>query len=123
MTPPACAGCRDVTVIPARRRNHSCQTSKVAASITPGMSRSEEAKEQNVKAEEASRPAFARRVVVAVAITLGMLAVALFLRKSIEVLLLAFASILIAVVLRAMAAWVAGKTHMRVGIALAVVVL
>lgn len=80
-------------------------------------------KEQSVRTEEATRPAFARRVVVAVAITLGMLAVAIFLRNSIQVLLLAFAAILIGVVLRAMAVWVAGKTGMRTGLALAAVVL
>lgn len=66
---------------------------------------------------------FARRVVIAVGIALLMLGVALFLRKSIYVLLLVFTAILVAVMLRGMAAWLAGKTRMPDGGALAVVVL
>lgn len=66
---------------------------------------------------------FARRVVIAVGIALLMLGVALFLRKSIYVLLLVFTAILIAVMLRGMAAWLAGKTRLPDGGALAVVVL
>src|SRR5688572_29063713 len=87
------------------------------------------------KSEDRARPAgheppvprgevpFARRVVIAVGIALLMLGVAIFLRKSIYVLLLIFTSILIAVMLRGMAAWLAGKTRMPDGAALAVVVL
>src|SRR5688572_29502045 len=87
------------------------------------------------KSEDRARPAgheppvprgevpFARRVVIAVGIALLMLGVAIFLRKSVYVLLLVFTSILIAVMLRGMAAWLAGKTRMPDGAALAVVVV
>src|SRR4051794_41364498 len=67
--------------------------------------------------------AFARRVVVAVGITLVMAGVALFLWNSLYVLLLAFAAVLVGVALRGLAVWVSGKTRMRVGIALALVIL
>lgn len=66
---------------------------------------------------------FARRVVIAVGIALLMLGVAIFLRKSVYVLLLTFAAILIAVMLRGMATWLAGKARLPIGGALAVVVI
>ena len=88
------------------------------------------------KSEDRDRPAghheppvpraevpFARRVVIAVGIALLMLGVAIFLRNSIYVLLLVFTAILIAVMLRGMAAWVARKTRMPDGAALAVIVV
>lgn len=66
---------------------------------------------------------FARRVVIAVGIALLMLGVAIFLHRSVYVLLLTFASILIAVMLRGMTNWLAGKTRLPDGAALALVVL
>jgi predicted PurR-regulated permease PerM len=66
---------------------------------------------------------FARRVVIAVGIALLMLGLAIFLRKSVYVLMLAFAAVLIAVMLRGMAAWLAGKTRLPTGAALATVVI
>jgi predicted PurR-regulated permease PerM len=67
--------------------------------------------------------AFARRVVVAVGITLAMVAVALFLWNSLQVLLLAFAAVLVGVALRGMAEGLAPWTRLPIGGALAVVIL
>jgi predicted PurR-regulated permease PerM len=67
--------------------------------------------------------AFARRVAVAVGITLAMVAVALFLWNSLSVLLLAFAAVLVGVALRGLAEWLAGWTRLPLGGALAVVIL
>ncbi len=66
---------------------------------------------------------FARRVVIVVVIAIAILAVALFLWNAIDVLLLAFAAILIGAVLRGMAQWLAPKARLPVGGALAVVIL
>jgi predicted PurR-regulated permease PerM len=67
--------------------------------------------------------AFARRVMIAVGIALLMLGLAIFLRKSVYVLLLAFAAVLVGVMLRGMTMWVAGKTRLPTGAALAAVVI
>jgi predicted PurR-regulated permease PerM len=93
---------------------------RVAREQHPGMADSDEHRPRHAPA--VSR-AFARRVVVAVGITLAMVAVALFLWNSLQVLLLAFAAILVGVALRGMAVWLAGKTRLPVGGALAVVIL
>jgi predicted PurR-regulated permease PerM len=66
---------------------------------------------------------FARRAVIAVAIGVGGIALALFLWYAMYVLLLAFAGVLVAVALRSMALAVGRWTGMRVGRALAVVIL
>lgn len=71
----------------------------------------------------AERHSFARRVVIAVGIALGMTALALFLWYSVYVLLLAFAAVLVGVALRGMAGWLAAKARLPAGGALAVVVL
>lgn len=71
----------------------------------------------------ACRWSFARRVAVAVAIALAMGAVALFLWYSLYVLLLAFAAVLVAAMLRGMASWLAARTRLPAGVALAAVVL
>jgi predicted PurR-regulated permease PerM len=71
----------------------------------------------------AERHSFARRVAIAVCIAVGIIGVALFLWYSVDVLLLAFAAILVAAMLRGMATWVAGKTRLPVGGALAVVIV
>jgi predicted PurR-regulated permease PerM len=67
--------------------------------------------------------AFARRVTIVVAITLAMAAVALFLWYSLYVLLLAFAAVLVAAMLRGLASWLAARTRLPAGAALAAVVL
>src|SRR5687767_8311852 len=77
--------------------------------------------EQHDTARE--RNAFAKKVVIAVGIAIGMAAVAVFLWYSIQVLLLAFAAALVGVLLRGMAHWLAGKARMPVGGALAVVIV
>jgi predicted PurR-regulated permease PerM len=59
--------------------------------------------------------AFALRVAVAVGITLLMTAVALLLWNSMYVLLLAFAAVLVGVLLRGGAEWVAGRLGVGVG--------
>jgi predicted PurR-regulated permease PerM len=71
----------------------------------------------------AERQSFARRAAIAVGIALGMTAVALFLWYSIYVLLLTFAAVLVGVALRGMASWLAGKTRLPAGGALAVVIV
>jgi predicted PurR-regulated permease PerM len=66
---------------------------------------------------------YARRVVIAVAIAVGGIALALFLWYAMYVLLLAFAGVLVAVALRSLAVWLSGRTGLRVGRALAAVIV
>jgi predicted PurR-regulated permease PerM len=66
---------------------------------------------------------FARRALIAVSLAIGLSALALFLWYSLYVLLLAFAAVLVAVLLRGSAEWVAKKLRIRVGWALGVVLL
>ena len=70
-----------------------------------------------------ARDLFARRVVTAVCIGIGIIAVALFLWYSVQVLMLAFAAILIGAALRGMANWVSEKTRVPPNGALVVVIL
>jgi predicted PurR-regulated permease PerM len=66
---------------------------------------------------------FAGRVVVAVLITVVILAVAYFLWRGADVLLMAFAGVLCAVFLAALGEWVSRHTRLSYGWSLAVVVL
>jgi predicted PurR-regulated permease PerM len=66
---------------------------------------------------------FARRALIAVGIALGLAALAVFLWYSMRVLLLAFAAVLVGVLLRGAAEWVALKTKLGVGWALLAVVV
>ena len=66
---------------------------------------------------------FARRVLIAVGIGIGLSALALFLWYSMYVLLLAFAAVLVGVLLRGSAEWVAARLRIRVGWALGLVIL
>lgn len=66
---------------------------------------------------------FARRALIATGIAIGLGALAMFLWYSMYVLMLAFAAVLVGVLLRGAAEWVALKTGMRVGWGLAAVVL
>ena len=68
-------------------------------------------------------PSFARRAVVATAVFFGFAAMAVFLWYSMYVLLLAFAAILVGVLLRGLSQWVAQRAGLPSGGALAVVVL
>src|SRR5688572_25966076 len=68
-------------------------------------------------------PSFARRAVAATAIFFAFAVLALFLWYSMYVLLLAFAAILVGVLLRGLSGWVAGRLGLPSGGALAVVVL
>ncbi len=67
-------------------------------------------------------PSYTRRVVVAVLITLGFLAVAYFLWCSINVLLVTFAGALVALFLYTLSDWLSRKTELRHGWSLAMVV-
>lgn len=69
------------------------------------------------------RPAFLRRVLVVGGVALALLTLFLLARAAIDVLLLAFAGVLIAVVLRSLAELVAGRTPLGPRAALAAVVL
>jgi predicted PurR-regulated permease PerM len=66
---------------------------------------------------------FARRALIAVGIALGLAALAVFLWYSLYVLLLAFAAVLVGVLLRGTADWVAGRAKIGPGAALIIVVL
>jgi predicted PurR-regulated permease PerM len=66
---------------------------------------------------------FARRALIAVGIGIGLAALAMFLWYALYVLLLAFAAVLVGVLLRGAAEWVAGRFNIRVGWALGVVIL
>ena len=66
---------------------------------------------------------YTRRVLIAVGIALGAILLTLFLYYALYVLLLAFAGILLAVLLRGAAEWVARKTGLSVNWSLAVVVV
>jgi predicted PurR-regulated permease PerM len=66
---------------------------------------------------------FARRALIAVAVALLAAAAALLLWYSMHVLLLAFAAVLVGVLLRGASVWVAGRFRIRTGPALGIVVL
>lgn len=66
---------------------------------------------------------FARRALIGGAIVIGMAALAMFLWYSLYVLLLAFAAVLVAVLLRGSAEWLAKRLHIGPGWGLGVVVL
>ena len=66
---------------------------------------------------------FARRALIAVGIAVGVSALALFLWYSMYVLLLAFAAVLVGVLLRGAAEWVSNKFHVHVGWGLGIVLL
>ena len=66
---------------------------------------------------------FARRVVVAVLITLVILAVGYFLWRGADILLEAFAGVLVAVFLASLTDWLSRQTRLSYGWSLAVVVL
>jgi predicted PurR-regulated permease PerM len=66
---------------------------------------------------------FARRALIAVSIAIGLCALALFLWYSLYVLMLAFAAVLVAVLLRGSAEWVSKKLRIPVGWSLGVVLL
>jgi predicted PurR-regulated permease PerM len=68
-------------------------------------------------------PAFSRRVVVAVLITLGLAALAIMAWRGIDVLLEAFAGVLFGIFLSALAQWLQQRTRLSYGWSLAVVVL
>ena len=77
-------------------------------------------------AAQATTPAeqsFARRALIAVGIAIGLSALALFLWYSMYVLLLAFAAVLVGVLLRGAAEWAAGRFRVGVGWALGGVIL
>src|SRR5687768_737052 len=82
----------------------------------------------NVSERRASTPtdhpeSYTRRVIIAVGVALGAILLTLFLYYALYVLLLAFAGILLAVLLRGAAEWVARKTGLSVNWSLAVVVV
>jgi predicted PurR-regulated permease PerM len=66
---------------------------------------------------------YTRRVFLAVGVAAGAILLALFLYWALYVMLLAFAGILLAVLLRGAAEWVAGKTGLSVNWSLAAVIL
>lgn len=66
---------------------------------------------------------FARKVLIVVGIAIGFSAIALFLWYSMYVLLLAFAAVLVGVLLRGSAEWVAARLRIGVGWALGLVLL
>ena len=66
---------------------------------------------------------FARSALIAVGIATGVAALALFLWYSLYVLLLAFAAVLVGVLLRGAAEWVSGKTGAGTGWSLGIVIL
>ena len=66
---------------------------------------------------------FARRALIAVGIAISLSALALFLWYSMYVLLLAFAAVLVGVLLRGSAEWVSAKLRLRLGWALGLIVL
>jgi predicted PurR-regulated permease PerM len=71
----------------------------------------------------ADRPAFLRRVLIVGGVTLALLTIFLLARAAVDVLLLAFAGVLIAVILRSLAELVAEHTRLGPRVALAAVVL
>src|SRR5215213_9015387 len=72
----------------------------------------------------ADRPQpYTRRVLLAVGMALGAILLTLFLYWALYVLLLAFAGILLAVLLRGAAEWVARKTRLSVNWSLAAVIV
>jgi predicted PurR-regulated permease PerM len=84
--------------------------------------------EDNISDPPAADPShhpqpYTRRVLLAVGISLGAILLTLFLYYALYVLLLAFAGILLAVLLRGAAGWVARKTGLPVNWSLAVVVV
>jgi predicted PurR-regulated permease PerM len=84
------------------------------------------AREQGVPERDhvsADRPAFLRRVLIVGGVALALLTIFLLARAAVDVLLLAFAGTLIAVILRSLAELVAGHTRMGPRVALAAVVL
>ena len=66
---------------------------------------------------------YTRRVLLAVGVALGAILLVLFLYWALYVLLLAFAGILLAVLLRGSAEWVAKKTGLSVRWSLALVIV
>src|SRR4051812_8708677 len=66
---------------------------------------------------------FARRALIAVGIAIGVAALALFLWYSMRVLLLAFAAVLVGVLLRGMADWVDERFRVGPGVGLCIVLL
>jgi len=66
---------------------------------------------------------FARRALIAVGIAVGVAALALFLWYSMQVLLLAFAAVLVGVLLRGMADWVDARFRVGPGVGLCIVLL
>src|SRR4051812_47118729 len=66
---------------------------------------------------------FARRALIATGIAVGVAALSLFLWYSMSVLLLAFAAVLVGVLLRGVAEWVAGRLNVAVGWGLGAVLL
>lgn len=84
------------------------------------------AREQGVPERDhatADRPAFLRRVLIVGGVALAFLTIFLLARAAIDVLLLAFAGVLIAVIIRSLAEFVAGHTRLGPRVALAAVVL
>ena len=78
------------------------------------------------QAAEATTPAeqsFARRALIAVGIAVGVLALVLFLWYALYVLMLAFAAVLVGVLLRGSAVWVATRLSIPVGGGLVLVLL
>lgn len=74
-------------------------------------------------ADSADAFAFARRVVIAVLITLGLAALAVMAWRGVHVLLEAFAGVLFGVFLSALAEWLQQRTRLSYGWSLALVVL
>ena len=90
------------------------------------MTEQQPARGQQPDSPPATTPAertFARRALIAVGIATGVAALALFLWYSLYVLLLAFAAVLVGVLLRGAAEWVAGKTGVGTGWSVGIVVL
>jgi len=94
--------------------------------LSDALAQSTEGTGTNRTGPPATTPAeqsFARRALIGVGVALGVVALALFLWYSLSVLLLAFAAVLVGVLLRGAAEWVASRAKIRTGPALLIVLL
>jgi len=94
--------------------------------LSDALAQSTEGTGTNRTGPPATTPAeqsFARRALIGVGVALGVVALTLFLWYSLSVLLLAFAAVLVGVLLRGAAEWVASRAKIRTGPALLIVLL